>query len=464
MTVKSKNLSIKNFRHFISSMKGKNVVIWGLGLNRGGLEAVKYFAKLGAKVKVVDLKNKKDLLESINEIRNFSNVTLSLGSQEERDFLNADLIIKNPAISWDNSLVKKLLRKKLLVETDITLFFRFFRGKVVGITGSKGKTTTTTLISNFLKQEGKDIILAGNIRVSLFSYLESKYLEDKNKVAVLELSSFQLEDLGRVKRSPNVSVVTNILRDHLNRYGNYAKYILAKKNICLFQKERDFIILDKNDKKSKEFARCKGRVVYFSKPYKILSVSNPVFGSLNNRKNLAAAIRVAEIFKINKKTVIKEAERFKGVPYRMERVGEINNIQFFNDTAATIPDAAINNLKSFEKKVILIIGGADKNLRFANFAKVISKKSKRVILLPGTATKLIINNLKTFAPKVPKEEVDNMDKAVKTAYKSAKAGDIVLLSPGCASFGLFKNEFDRGDQFNEAVRKLESEKARKLEA
>jgi len=442
---------MKNFRQFIKSLKGKRVVVWGLGLNQGGLEAAKYFAGLKAEVIIVDPKSKAELEKSVTVLRRFSNIKFSLGRQEEAQFNGADLAIKNPAISWELPLVKKLLRKKLRIETDVTLFFQYFRGEVVGITGSKGKTTTTTLIERLLTRSGKKVVLGGNIRVSLFSYFNAKSLENKNKIAVLELSSFQLEDLERIKKSPRVAVVTNLLRDHLNRYGSYAKYAAAKKNIFRFQKRGDFLILNKEDKRVREFGKgVKSKVIFYS----TAASNNPVLSNKNNQSNLAAALAVGKIFKVKREVAEKVINSFKGVPYRMEKIAVVKNITFINDTTATIPDAAINNLKTCPQKVILIGGGSDKNLKFKGFAKTIAKKVKKIILLPGNATPLIIKELKVVAPDLKRIEVGSMDKAVKTAYKSACAGDVVLLSPGATSFGLFKNEFDRGDQFNKAVKKL----------
>jgi len=449
---------MNNFRSFVKSIRNKRVVVWGLGLNQGGLEAAKYFAKAGARVKIVDPKKKRELVASVGELNKFSNIIFSLGKQEEAQFDGADLVIKNPAIPWELPLVKKLLKKNRRIETDVTLFFKFFRGRAVGITGSKGKTTTTTLIGEFLKRAGRNVLLGGNIRVSLFSYLADKHLNDKKKIAVLELSSFQLEDLERIKKSPNVAVITNLLRDHLNRYGSHAKYAAAKKNIFRFQKKGDYLILNKEDKRVKTLGKGSGGKIIF---YSFGSAENPVLQSKNNQSNLAAALAVAKIFKVKREVVEKVIKNFRGVPYRMEKTAVIKNlpgrqagITFYNDTAATIPDAAINNLNSFPKKVILISGGADKNLKFARFARTINRKVKKIILLPGTATPLIEKELEKYAPGLDKAKADSMDKAVKIAYKSARSGDAVLLSPGCASFGLFKNEFDRGDQFNSAVKKL----------
>lgn len=508
----------QSFQSFIQSTKNQKVVIWGLGLNQGGLGAALFFAKQGAKVVVVDLKTEKELANSVTVLRKFSNVKFFLGRQDEKCFEKADLVIKNQAIPWDNPLVKKLLKKGVAVEGDITLFFRFFKGKIVGITGSKGKTTTTTLIGEFLKRGGKDVLLGGNIRVSLFDFFSKKVLEDKNKIAVLELSSFQLEDLNFVKKSPHIAVVTNIYRDHLNRYGTLKKYIEAKKPICKFQKGSDFLILNKEDKQARKFSRCsEARTIVIptgSRPLQWAGEAgeslkcakrdpfdfaqegsaqggkiardgsvvaeairkNEFFSSKNNQSNLAAALAVARIFKIKPNILAKVIKNFKGVPYRMEKIAVINKIVFYNDTAATIPDAAIGGINGIghsaplrsaptsasatageqddSRRVILISGGADKNLKFVDFAKTIAKKVKKVILLPGTATPLIEKALLKHAPNVIRAEAPSMDKAVKTAYKSASAGDVILLSPGCASFGLFKNEFDRGDQFNEAVSKL----------
>ena len=442
---------MKNFREFRKSIKNKKVVIWGLGLNQGGLGAALFFLKAGARVLIVDPKSAGELKSSVQVLRRFSNVKFALGNQDEKNFEKADLVIKNQAIPWDHPLVKKLLKKSMAVERDITLFFKFFKGKVVGITGSKGKTTTTTLIGQILKKAGYKVIVGGNIQVSLFDFFTSQVLDDKKIIAVLELSSFQLEDLERIGKSPQVAVVTNLLRDHLNRYGSYLKYAAAKKNIFRFQKKGDYLILNGEDKRVKEFGKsARGKKVLYS--YSLSD--NPVLQGKNNQSNLAAALVVARIFKVKDSVVKNVTKNFKGVPYRMEKIAVIKNITFYNDTAATIPDAAINNLKSFSKKAVLISGGADKNLKFTRFAKVINKKVKTIILLPGTATPLLEKELKKHAPQVPRQEANSMDKAVKLAYKAASAGNAVLLSPGCASFGLFKNEFDRGDQFNQAVKKL----------
>ena len=482
MMIKSKN--DKSLNGLLSELKGKKIVIWGLGLNFGGLEATKFFAKIKkAQILILDTKRQEELEESLKKLQKYKNISFLLGrEQREEDFEGASLIIKNPAIPWENPLVKILQKKGFRIETDISLFFRFFQGQIIGITGSKGKTTTTVLIGELLKSDERDVLLGGNIRISLFSFLQNKILKDSKKIAVLELSSFQLEDLAKVKRSPNVAVVTNILRDHLNRYGNYEKYIQAKKNISCFQTRKDFLVLNQDDKHWNSFAQGKGQKIYFSlkkikqnegflleksqiykvesakrKPFlNLIGLNEEIFLKINNQKNLLASLAVADkVFKINREKIKKTLKKFPGVPLRLEKVAIKKGIVFYNDTTATMPDATIGALESFKnQKIVLISGGADKNLKFEKMAKTIAKKVKEAILLPGSATPKIKLALDKYAPNLKYKEVTTLDRAVKLAYKKARPRGIVLLSPGCASFGLFKNEFDRGEQFNGIVKML----------
>lgn len=471
-----------NLKIFLKSFENKKIIIWGLGLNFGGLEAVKFFAKKikSAEITVLDLKSKAELTKSLKEIKCYKNVKVVLGRQEEKDFLGADLVIKNPAIPWELALVKKLQSKNIRIETDITLFFKFFKGKIIGITGSKGKTTTTTLIGQLLKKGGKDVFLGGNIRVSLFAYLKESILENRRKIAVLELSSFQLEDLFYAKRGPEIAVVTNVLRDHLNRYGTMKKYLEAKKLIALFQQKSDFLVLNEQDKNqkiiqknilsskfyfsSKKLVGSRG-VSLESEPLSFLikgtgkkelfKVNNPFFSQPHNAQSLGLALIVCRlILGVSEKLLEKEVNSFEGVPYRMEKIREISGVAFYNDTTATIPDATIGNLALFSSKVILISGGSDKNLKFERFAQVVSRKAKKVILLPGNITAVIRQKIKKLNPKISCIDVKNMREGVHKAFENAKKGDVIILSPGCTSFGLFKNEFDRGDQFNKEVADL----------
>lgn len=475
-------LEKNNLKSFIEKFNGGKIVIWGLGLNFGGLTAVDFFCRNFKKseVVVIDLKNEKELKESLRKIRKFKNLKIILGRQDFKDFKGASLVIKNPAIPWENDLVKKLQKEGISLETDITLFFKFFKGKVVGITGSKGKTTTTTLIGKIIKDAGLDVFMGGNIRVSMFSYFKKNILENSKKIAVLELSSFQLEDLAFVKISPNVSVLTNVLRDHLNRYGTKSKYLKAKKNIALFQKKRDFLILNKDDVSSIEFQKgVESFKLFFSKTklfdesgiylglrpnqyflknkhkIKKIIIKNIFFQHPHNAQSLAMAALVCFlVLKISLKSILRSIEKFKGVPYRMEKIRTVRGVTFYNDTTATIPDATLGNLELFSQKIILITGGSDKNLKFDLFGKKVARKAKMVVLLPGNITGVIKEKIQKNNSSISCLDVKNMREGVCEAFKNSKKGDVILLSPGCTSFGLFKNEFDRGDQFNEEVRKL----------
>jgi len=467
---------------FLEEIKGKNIAIWGLGLNRGGVESAKFFSENGAQVKVIDIKSEEDLASSVKELKGYPNISFIFGKQEEKFFEDADIIIKNPDIPWEMDLVKKLLSNKKRIESDVTLFFKNFLGTIVGVTGTKGKTTTATLIGELLQEEGKKVFLGGNLKVSLFSFMKGGYLNhfDKKSIAVLELSSFQLEDLNRIKKSPQVAVVTNIYRDHLNRYGNMEKYIKAKKSIFASQGEGNSLILNFDDETVKKFSEGYGsNLLYFSssqnsfkkgifikdrkiifkkesREEELVEIPEEFMRSSHKLQNLLPSLAVAYgVFGIKKETIKKVVDNFPGVPYRMEKIEDINGIQFFNDTAATIPEAAIGNILSFKKKPILISGGADKDLDFTKLGEVIAKNTKAVVLLPGTATPRILEVIKNnnFSEV---REVSGMSEAVNEAFKLADSKDTILLSPGCASFGIFRNEFDRGDQFNEEVKKLSS--------
>jgi len=245
---------------FQDQFEGKKVVVWGLGTSGGGVESAKYFSNIGALVKIVDIKIKKELASSIEELKDYPNITYVFGSQKKGDLLNSDLIIKNPDIPWKSDLVKNVLKKGGNIQSDISIFFKNFPGIIIGVTGTKGKTTTTTLIAKILEEKYK-VLLGGNLKVSLFSFMEKEF--DKNSLAVLELSSFQTEDLKMIKKSPRISLVTNILRDHLNKYEDMEEYIKAKKAISDYQTEKDYLFLNYQDKNSQKFESL-GNIFYFS--------------------------------------------------------------------------------------------------------------------------------------------------------------------------------------------------------
>jgi len=433
----------------------------GLGLHGGGVGVVKFLAQQGAKILVTDLKTKKELKESIEKLKKYhayrqaGKIKYILGKHRVRDFKNADLIIKNPGVPRNSEYLKIAKKNKIPIETDIGLFFELCPSKnIIGVTGTKGKSTAATLIYEILKTKYKTI-LAGNIRTSV---LEELPKITKNTIVVLELSSWQLEDIEPHKISPHIAVITNIMQDHLNRYKGIRDYIKSKKIIFKFQKPDDILILNHDDKIVSKFAReSKGRVIYYFKKQALRYSKYIHIRGEHNLKHISAALAVAKLFKVPSDLIKKTLINFKGIAGRLEFIREISGVKYYNDTTATTPEATIAALNSFPgKKIILIAGGTDKKLNFKELARIIHKKVKSLILLPGTATqKLISLRLASLRSGLVTHMAKNMKEAVKIASKMAERNDIVLLSPGCASFGLFKHEFDRGEQFQKCIKLLE---------
>lgn len=430
----------------MTRFKDKKVVVMGLGLHGGGVGVAKFFCSQEAEVLVTDLKAKKELKESIDKLKGLP-IRYVLGKHRKEDFIEADLIIKNPDVSPNSLFLKIAKQNNVPVETDISLFFDLSKAFIIGITGTKGKSTTATLIYQFLKSKYPNTVLAGNIGVSPLELL-SKI--KKNTKVILELSSFELEDL---KKSPQIAVFTNILKDHLNRYKSMADYIKAKESIFKYQGHEDMLVLNYDDPVVRKFY-ASSKTYFFSKEKikKKYDVKEFKLYGEHNLSNISAAVLVAELLKIPKENIDRIIKSFKGVAFRQEFIKEINNVKYINDTAATMPKAVVEALKAISQRfpdssIILIAGGQDKNLDYKEMAREIKKKVSKLILLPGTGSTKLKKELKG----VKISPVESMKQAVKKASVLAEKGDIVLLSPGAASFNLFKNEFDRGEQFNKAL-------------
>lgn len=423
----------------------------GLGLHGGGIGVAKFFCKHGAELLVTDLKTEEQLAESLKKLKGCK-MKLSLGGHKEEDFLWPDLIIKNPDVPFSSPFLKIAADHNIPVETDVSLFFKYSRAFVIGVTGTKGKTTTASLIYHFVKSKYKDAFLAGNIGVSPLDLIGKV---KKSSKVILELSSFELEGL---QQSPQIAVVTNLMADHLNRYPGMKEYIEAKKTIFKHQNKKNYLILNEDDSIVRQFVKeAKSKIIYYSASKKPCTFDLSKFrlkGS-HNIANLSAAVEVGKILKIPVKEIQELINTFKGVPHRQQMVGNIGGVRFYNDTAATMPDAVIAAINTFKAnfpaaKMILICGGQNKGLSYEMLAKKIKNSEVFVIMLPGTASDKIKENLGDYRVV----NVLSMAEAVKKAKEIAKKGDAVVLSPGAASFNLFKNEFDRGRQFVEAVKSL----------
>lgn len=461
-----------------NEFKDKKVLVMGLGLHGGGVGAVKFLTKCGAKVIVTDLRSKKVLAPSLQKLHGLKNIKYVLGRHRTEDIIWADFILKNPGVRPDSPYIKAAKKHKIPVTSDIEIFFKECKAPIIAVTGTRGKSTTAYLIWKFLKAgfarvppaepmatlgrsraeaRRRRVWLAGNIRKSVLEFLPQ--VKEKDLV-VLELSSFQLEDLAQIRKSPRIAVLTNILLDHLNWHKSLREYIKAKSYIFRFQKSRDYFFYNPDDRRVKQLARtAPSHALPVRLPQELRPIVDQRLGE-HYRSSVGLAVAVARHLGISKQVIRKALLSFRGLPSRQEEVANIRGVRFINDTTATTPDAAIAALKRFRPKaaghkIILIAGGQDKKLKFKELAAEIKKSADKLILLPGTATAKLRHELRIMNYESGNiYSAPSMVQAVKTARGNAKKGDYIILSPGAASFGLFLNEFDRGDQFVKEVKKL----------
>ncbi|MBP9727828.1 MAG: UDP-N-acetylmuramoyl-L-alanine--D-glutamate ligase [Candidatus Moranbacteria bacterium] len=460
-----------------SFFKNKRITVFGLGLNMGGVGTVQYLATHGAReIIVTDMKSREELKPSLEKLALYKNITYVLGQHRREDFTEVDMVIKNPIIPWTNEYVQLAKEHGVPVEMDSSIFFLLCKAPIIGVTGSKGKTTTASLIAHILESAEKKVLRVGVSQVGVLGVLD--HITEEH-VVVFELSSWRLSALTHLKRSPHIAVVTNIFPDHLNYYKTMSAYADDKKNIFRFQKPKDIVITDFDNILARELVQdATGSLLFTSvhqpidgdgawladetlfvseqgKESVLLPVSLVPLRGTHNISNVLLATLAVLSFGVALKDVRAGIKSFSGIPHRLEKIAEKNGVTYYNDTAATIPDAAIMALRSFSEPVILIAGGSDKRLDFTLFAEEILARPKGLILLRGEGTEKIIQAIRQLLPDTEKERpfevVESMSKAVELASQSAEPGDVVLLSPGAASFGLFKNEFDRGEQFRKAV-------------
>lgn len=482
-------------------LKNKKALILALGKYKhgSGVGAAKFCLRQGMKIRITDLASRKDLKVTIGEVekayREYRKRRLKvfkpvyiLGRHRDEDIRWADMVVQGPAVPFDSKQIELAEKLGKPVETDISLFFRFCPYPVIGITGTRGKSTTTVLLYEILKTYDPRAVLGGNIQLSALDSLDrllalnaapmnSSMGAARNVPAiVLELSSWQIEGLARLRKSPHIAAITNISPDHLNRYGTMKKYIQAKELIFSFQDSGDVAVLNRDNPITKKMGtKVTARRFWFSmKPFaeengaffrgdKLVFRENGIERVLlarrdiklpgeHNVENILLASCLASLLGVPDSLIRTNVRTFCGVPSRLEIVRTVRGVTYVNDTTATSPEGAIAALKSFPgKNLVALAGGADKNLDFNELARLLGKRAKAVILFRGAGSTKIIRHL----PKNTRATiVDSMDEAVEQAQVVAERGDIVLLSPGAASFGIFQNEFDRGDQFVKLVKKM----------
>ena len=452
---------------------GKRALVMGLGVHGGGVGVARFLAQHGAHVTVTDLKSADELASSLQALAGLD-IRYVLGEHREADFLDSDIVVRNPAVPRENTLLQLAAARGIPVEMEISLFCRLCPAPITGITGTKGKTTTTLLTGAMLSQKDPRTVVAGNLRVSALDMLDQI---DAGTPVVLELSSWQCEGLEPIKFSPHVAAITNLYPDHLNRYTDMAAYAAAKALIFAYQKPGDWLVLNADQKAGRDFAAgARGKVVWFSRTQRIEGVyllNDEIVqqqdGQLtvlaarkdirllgdHNVENVLAAAALALINGVTPAQISSALQKFEPVPHRLELVRELNGVRYVNDTTSTAPAATIAALKAIGENIVLILGGADKGLDFGPLGRSVSVRARHILMLDGTAY-YRLDGMIRFSGSGRKIEgpFQSLADAVHRAQVLAQPGDTVLLSPACASFGMFKNEFDRGEQFREIVNGL----------
>ena len=451
----------------------------GLGLFGGGVGAAEYFARKGSAVTVTDVKKADELAPSLAKLKDYP-LTLHLGGHTDDDFTGADLVVASPAVRRDSPFLAIARDHGVRLETEISLFFRLCPCPILGVTGSIGKTTTTSMIGQMLAADAPNrhfakVHVGGNIGKSLLCEAEGISAMD---IVVLELSSFQLEWLGEAGVSPHIAVVTNVYPNHLDRHGTMACYVAAKRNVVLHQKRGDAAVLNADDAEVRGWADgLKVERLFFSasgepesgsfvrggmivvrrkgKETEVAAVSAVKLPGRHNVANALAAAAACAAAGARPAAMARALAEFRGIEHRLELVCERRGVQFYNDSKATTPESAIAALEAFEgRPVILIAGGYDKHVPLDGFARLIFQKARMAVLLGATADQ-IAGHLEQYSRTGFRwMRVQSLDEAVSKAAANAKAGDVVLLSPACASYGMFANYEERGNKFKELCMKI----------
>ena len=452
-------------------LKNRKVAIIGLGVSN--IPLIDYMHNVGAKVTVFDNRIIEDIpKDTMKKITDYA-MEFSFGPNNLSKLTGFDIIFRSPSCMPTIPELQKEVQRGAILTTEIEMLMKLCPGKVIGVTGSDGKTTTTTLIYEILKANGYNCYLGGNIGTPLFTKLEEMTPDD---IVVLELSSFQLMGM---EISPSISVITNITPNHLNVHKDYEEYIEAKKNIFKYQNEDGIVVLNYDNPITRASAKeANGKVIFFSSKNKlddgmildngvikecndklrrhILNTKDVSLRGIHNYENICAAIGATKSL-IDIEECVKVVTEFKGVQHRLELIREIDGVKWYNDSIGTSPTRTIAGLNSFDERIVLIAGGYDKHLDYAPIAKPILEKVDSLILIGDTAVK-IFDAVKEEEEKQGKHidiyMCDEFKNVVLVAKKVAKPGQIVLFSPASASFDLFKNFEERGNKFKELVNQL----------
>ncbi|MDD5749546.1 MAG: UDP-N-acetylmuramoyl-L-alanine--D-glutamate ligase [Patescibacteria group bacterium] len=468
----------------VKQFQGKKVLLMGLGLHGGALAVLEWLLKNKAILTVTDLKNRSQLRPALDKIKFFKgseHIRYTLGRHDVRDFKDQDLIIQNPGVPRDSIYLAEAKKNNIPIINEAVMFFGLYPGRSIGVTGTRGKSSTATLIHQIIKTEIKSNVVTGNIATSpMLAALDKLKVKS---LPVVELSSWQLEKMDEYRVSPHIAVVTNVLKDHLNTYANFAAYKNAKRAIVRHQVKSDICVLNFDNTHSRSFVKdTKARVYFYSTGQKVkgayLAKGNICFyngrksrvimsaGEFkllgeHNLQNALAAIAVAKIVGIKDKNIAKAVSRFKGVDYRLQYKANIDGVDIYNDSTATNPDATIAALRALAgKKILLIAGGMDKNMDYRLLAREIKKGKVFLLLLDGSASDKLLLELRRI--RFPKSRMivglPSLEKAWGLAWVNSRGADCLLLSPAAASFNMFINEFDRARQFDKLINDSQKKK------
>ncbi len=454
---------------FKEELKTKKIAVLGAGVSN--IPLLKQLAGESCDVTLFDQKEKENINEDIQKLIDEKKIKCFLGQNYLEGLKSFDIIFRSPSLLPSNPYLKEEESRGCYITTEVEEVIKYAPCKVIGITGSKGKTTTTTIISKILGNLGYNVYVGGNIGTPLFTKIEQLKETD---IVVLELSSFQLMGM---RTSPDIAVVTNISPDHLDVHGSYEEYINAKKYIFKNAKKDSILVLNSEDEIVKNFANeFEGEVRYFGtnpnldtyylkenkiwdQGKEIVDTTKLILKGDHNYINICAALSATKDFikdTSNLEAILKD---IPSVPHRLEFVREIDGVKWYNDSASTTPDKCLGGLSAFSEKIVLIAGGSDKNIPYTPLAKPVIEKVSKLILFGQTKNKIydaVMEEVKRTNNRSLKIYVlDDLESAVSVAKKVAVSGEVVLFSPASASFDMFKNAYQRGDIFKKLVNDIE---------
>lgn len=462
------NEKLNEFNEYIRFRK---VAIVGLGVSN--LPLMEYLYEKKANVTVFDERDIDSISKDIMDKITTYGFGFHFGEDALKNLKGFNVIFRSPSCLPTRKELVDEANNGAIVTTEVELLMKMCPCKIVGVTGSDGKTTTTSLINAILKKAGYNTFLGGNIGTPLFTKLSDMKPED---ILVLELSSFQLMGM---EISPDIAVITNITPNHLNIHKDYEEYIEAKKNIFKYQDEKGVLVLNYDNEITRNCEKeANGKVIFFSSKNKldngyivdedvikecedkirkhILNVEDVILRGNHNYQNIATAIAATSSL-VDIDTIIEAVKEFKPVEHRIEFIRELDGVKWYNDSASSSPSRTLSGINAFKEDIILIAGGYDKNLDYTPLAKPIIEKVKSLILIGQTSGK-IFDAVKLELEKENKEidihMCESLEETIKLAKKVAKPGQVVLFSPASASFDMFKNFADRGNQFKELVKKI----------